>query len=418
MKAEILATGDEIRTGALIDSNSAYIAEKLEEIGIEVTRHSCVGDDMNALVAIIEEISQRADVAIVTGGLGPTTDDLTSEAFARAAGIDLEKNPLAMTSIEDFFKLRKRPLNKANKKQAYLPVSADCLLNPYGTAPGFSLKIGKCTFYCLPGVPFEMRRMLAEKVMTAMTGLGTGVKDYRLVKSLSTFGLTESVTSETLAGFEQTFPEVKLGLRAKFPDIQVKLYVSGQDKELLQALLEKAADWVADRIGNRVISRTGQPIEVIVGQLLRKRDATLAVAESCTGGLIASQLTDVAGSSDYFLFSGVTYSNEAKIKILGVAPGTIEKYGAVSEETAREMAEGARRACGAIFGLSTSGIAGPSGGSAEKPVGTVCIGLATPDGSRGYRFNYTYGTRAMHKQIFAMKAIDLLRRELLGISKN
>jgi len=302
----------------------------------------------------------------------------------------------------------------SNRKQAMLPAGSRRLDNPLGTAPGFTMKIGRAVFFCLPGVPPEMRRMFKDHVLPGIEKLQGGRKRYCLVQTISTFGLTESVTGENLAGLIDEFPGIKLGLRAKFPEIHVKLYVEGKDKALLDDLLDKASRWVTEKIGSKVLSLNGDAMATVVGDLLVRKKATLGVAESCTGGLIASRLTDVAGSSEYFLFSGVTYSNEAKVRVLGVSPETLEAHGAVHEETVKEMASGVRRVAGATYGLSVSGIAGPSGGTDEKPAGTVSIGLATPHAVKGYRYFFPFGKRLMNKSIFAASAIDLLRRELLN----
>ena len=415
MIAEILATGDEIRSGALVDSNSAYIARKLEEMGIEVVRHSCIGDDPTETVNILTEMDQRSDIAVVTGGLGPTDDDITSAAAARAADVALVLDPQALASAENFFKASNRTLTGSNKKQAKLPAGAQCLNNPVGTAPGFHIKIGRCNFFFLPGVPFEMRRMLTEQVIPRIMkiqGADTGV---RLVKTLTTFGLTESATGDHLDGFDQRFPQIKLGFRAEFPEIQVKFYAHGVDEAGLRAKLETATQWVYRKLGDRVISDCGESMEKVVGTLLRQKKALLAVAESCTGGLIADLLTNVPGSSDYFVFSAVTYSNQLKMKILDVTARTLDRYGAVSEQTAKEMARGVQQISGATYGLSVSGIAGPGGATDSKPVGTVCIGLADTEFVHGQRFNFTFDSRWMNKHVFATAALDLLRRELLGI---
>ena len=414
MIAEILATGDEIRSGALVDSNSAYIAHILEEAGIEVVRHSCVGDDPASIVSILREIAGRSDVAVVTGGLGPTDDDLTTAAAARAAGVDVILDPLALDSVEAFFEARQLPLTPSNKKQALLPTGAECLVNTVGTAPGFQLKIEGCEFFCLPGVPFEMRQMLADEVMPRLMELQGQASSIRLVRTLSTFGLAESATAEKLNRFEERFGQLKLGFRAKFPEIHVKLYGSGTDENQLQSQLEKAEHWVVQQLGTVVFSNTGESLEEAVGNLLRTRQATLAVAESCTGGLIADRLTDVPGSSDYFMLSAVTYANQAKSNILGVASGIMDRHGAVSDETASEMARGVQRISGATYGLATSGIAGPGGAADGKPVGTVCIGLAGPDSVSTRRYHFRFNNRRMNKRIFGATALELLRRELLA----
>ena len=304
-----------------------------------------------------------------------------------------------------------------NKKQALLPEGSECLFNPVGSAPGFSLKIDRCLFFFLPGVPPEMRKMLSDKVLPHIEKLQGKIRAYCQNRTISTFGLTEAAVNEKLTGFPDLFKELKLGLRANFPVIQVKLYGSGENENNLNELLDKAADWISQKIGKRIVSSNGSSMEKVVGDLLVEKRATIAVAESCTGGLISHLFTNVPGSSDFFLFSGVTYSNKSKIKILGVSPSTLKKYGAVHEETAKEMAKGAKRISGATYGLSTTGIAGPNGGTEGKPVGTVCIGLATPDAVYAHRFHFSSFNRLMNKKIFAITALDLLRRELLDLSK-
>jgi nicotinamide-nucleotide amidase len=415
MIAEIMATGEEIRSGALIDSNSAYIAEKLGEVGAVVARHTCVGDDLGLLISTFQEIGNRADIAVVTGGLGPTSDDLTAQAAAEAAGVSLVINQSARQSLEMYFKARKRAINPASQKQALLPQGAQCIANPIGTAPGFRLEIGNCVFFFLPGVPGEMQRMLSDTVLPQLSQILGAKRNFFQVKTLSTFGLTESKAFERLADLENIFPEICLGLRVKFPEIQVKLYAQGSHEQQLNAKLESAAQWVTEKMGNNVFSLQGDSMEKTTGQLLKAKQATLAVAESCTGGLISHMLTNISGSSEYFVFCGITYSNQAKIDILNVSAETIQTHGAVHEETAKEMALGVQRISGATYGLATSGIAGPTGGTEDKPVGTVCIGLATPHDSAGYRFHFWFGDRMLNKQVFAVAALEVLRRELLGI---
>lgn len=413
MIAEILSTGDEVRSGALIDSNSAYIAQALEDAGLEVVRHSTVGDDLVAISSIIKEIGARSDFAVVTGGLGPTTDDITAEAAAIAAGVDMCLDEAALKTVENFFEKRKRLMNALNKKQAMLPKGSECLDNPVGSAPGFAMKTGKCLFFFLPGVPYEMKKMLSETVIPRINKLQEGIREYSIIKNISTFGLTEAAVNENLLPFIEEFPGIKFGLRATFPEIHVKLYARGKDENETIKLLDEACAKVLNIFGNKVLSPQGESMEVVVGNLLKINNATIAVAESCTGGLISDMLTNVSGSSDYFLFSGITYSNDSKIKVLGVEKAAIEQYGAVHEETAKQMAVGARKLAGSTYGLSTSGIAGPSGGTENKPVGTVCMGLATPDDVKGFTFNFNFRNRMMNKKIFAYTALDLIRKELV-----
>jgi len=411
--AEILSTGDEVRTGAIVDSNSAYIAEKLEEAGAGVIRHNCVGDDIDILSGILKEIGGRADIAVVTGGLGPTPDDLTAEAAAKAAGTELTIDPEAIRSIKAIFSRRHREMSPSNRKQALLPVGSTCILNPVGTAPGFEMTIGKCRFFFLPGVPHEMRRLLADAVLPGLDRMQGESRRFYRVRNISTFGLTEAATGERVAEVNTLFESITLGLRARFPEIHVKLYGQGDDEAKLDQDIEKATEWVTSRLGINVLSAEGESMASVVGDLLKTKDATLALAESCTGGLISHRITEIPGSSDFFLYSGVTYANSAKMAALDVGQDALDAHGAVSVEVATAMAKGAKRLAGATYGLATSGIAGPDGGTEDKPVGTICIGLATPQREEGSRYQFNFGRRNMNKEIFAISALDILRRELL-----
>ncbi|MBW1841895.1 MAG: competence/damage-inducible protein A, partial [Deltaproteobacteria bacterium] len=280
MKAEILSTGDEIRSGALIDSNSAHVALGLEEYGVQVVRHSCAGDDLDILVSVLTEIGARSEVAVVTGGLGPTADDMTAAAAAAAAGVELALSETALDWVENAFRIRKRPMSDSNRKQAMLPAGAEPLYNPVGTAPGFLLKINQCFFFFLPGVPLEMRRMMSETILPRIEAMQGRDRAFNRVRTITTFGLGESVTGEMLSGLTDRFPEIKLGLRAKFPQVHVRLYIRGRDEESLNRILDEGAAWVAEKIGERVISTEGASMEAVIGDLLKQKNATIAVAES------------------------------------------------------------------------------------------------------------------------------------------
>ncbi|MEA1923355.1 MAG: competence/damage-inducible protein A [Pseudomonadota bacterium] len=413
MIAEILATGDEIRSGALIDSNSAYIAEEIEALGIKITRHNCVGDDENELTTILLELAGRADIIVVTGGLGPTIDDLGRDAAARAAGVSLELDNGVLKKIESFFISRQKIMSDNNTKQALFPQGATILENPIGTAPGFSLKIGRGTFFFLPGVPAEMRKMLKQQVIPRIR-LDPKESYHYKTATISTFGLGESALEEKLSEFSTLFPGIKLGFRASFPEVQIKLYQKNSDEKALVKEQEEATGWIKEKLENKIVSLTGQPMATVVGDLLIQQQATLAVAESCTGGLIADWLTDRPGSSDFFLLSAVTYANDAKEKILGVEHTILKKFGAVHTKTAKAMAAGVQKLSGATYAIATTGIAGPAGGSPEKPVGTVYLGLAGPSGSKSRHFFSAFGKRRLNKKIFAAQALNLLRLELLS----
>jgi competence/damage-inducible protein CinA-like protein len=413
MIAEILSTGEEIRCGHVVDSNAAHIAGKLDRFGVQVTRHTSVGDGLEEIAGAIKEMGKRADMAVVTGGLGPTADDRTAEAAAAAAGVPCREDAEALAAVERFFTSRKRPMAPSNRKQASLPRGASPLTNPVGTAPGFRLKIGRCLFFFLPGVPREMKRMLDDGVLPAVSAIPGPNRNTASTRTIVTFGLTESDTGEQLAGFADRFPDLTLGLQVRFPEILVKIYGRSNHSEKLEKRMSEAGNWIGRRLGCRVVCPDGGTMFQAVGRLLGRRGETLALAESCTGGLMAHGLTQVPGSSDYFLFSGVVYANAAKTAVLGVPETVLAGQGAVHEATALAMADGARRVAGADWALSTTGIAGPGGGSREKPVGTVCIGLAGPEKTMVFRYHFPFEDREMNKRVFAFTALDKLRRHLL-----
>lgn len=412
MIAEILSTGDEVCQGVVVNSNAAHIAAALADAGLKISRHTCVGDDLDALAGIVKEIAERADIAVVTGGLGPTMDDLTAEAAAMATGLPLRENTAALAGIVEFFQRFSRTMSPSDHKQALLPDGAVPLLNSRGTAPGFSLAIHQCRFYFLPGVPVEMTQMLSTAVIPDILARSGGSRSVLCTRSVSVFGVPEARINDKLKHFKEVHPSVRIGTIARFPAIYIKLSAIGHRSGTLERDLENAHSWVMDQIGDHVFSPEGQTMEETVGRLLLRHKATLAVAESCTGGLISDWITNAAGSSAYFLFSAVTYANSAKIDLLGVAEETVAAFGAVSEETAIQMADGVKRISGADYGMSVTGIAGPSGATDGKPVGTVCIGIAGPKRVISKKHHSPFKDRLYNKQIFAMGALDLLRKEL------
>jgi nicotinamide-nucleotide amidase len=414
MIAEILSTGDEICSGAVIDSNAAHIAEKLMDLDIAVVRHTCVGDDAGTLAAVLQEIAGRADLAVVSGGLGPTKDDLSAEAAASAAGVELETNSAAAAYIETFFESYGRRPSPSDYKQAILPRGAAPICNARGTAPGFRMEIRGCRLYFLPGIPLEMAAMLEEQVLPEIGSEFESLEPACGIRTLSVFGLPESRVNDRLSGIEERFPGIRYGLLARFPVIYIKLIGPRKTSKAPGPELDSAVLWVREKLGTYLFSERGCSMEEEVAQLLFEKRATVALAESCTGGLAAHLLTNVPGSSEYFLLSAVTYANRSKIDFLGLDPELIETRGAVHEETARAMAEGVRRVAGADYGLATSGIAGPGGGSREKPVGTVCIGIAGPSGAGGERLHSPFRERLANKQMFAVMGLNVLRKSLLA----
>lgn len=415
MIVQVLSTGSELLMGDVVDSNAAFICRRFWEIGIRVHRTTIVSDRMDDISQVLKSISQQADVCIVTGGLGPTKDDLTAAACADAAADKLVLHDAALDSMRPFFERKGYELTPENEKQAILPAGAGILENRHGTAPGFYLKIGTCLFFFLPGVPSEMKQMLGTQVVKMIESTFSLSAPVPLMR-LTVFGLGESKTGALLSDFEELFPNLVVGFRAVFPLIEVKLSLRQKAdlKNEAKQELEKAGNIACKRFGRHLVSDKGVSMAEEVGRLLVKQKKTLAIAESCTGGLIANWMTDVAGSSDYFLFSGVTYSNDAKMNILGVDQKIIIDNGAVHENTAAQMAAGARLKSGADIGVSTTGIAGPTGGSKEKPVGMVCIGLSTQKQTDARTYVFRFDDRLMNKQMFAATALNRVRTSLLG----
>ncbi len=415
MRAAFLAIGDEIVGGNTTDTNSGFLAGELRAVGLDPVAVHAVADDPDAIVRAFERALQDAEVVVSTGGLGPTSDDLTTECVARLAGVPLEMDAPSLTHVEELFRARGVEMTPNNRKQALFPRGATVVPNPTGTAPGFVLPLergGRTRWVVsLPGVPRETRRMVRETVVPWAASLSPGVRFATRV--FSTFGLPESTLDERLAGVVDP-AEARLAFRAAFPRIQARLTVTGRPDEDLEARLDGMEARVRERLGPHLYAVGDEGMEETVGRLLRERGMTLALAESCTGGRIGDRITDVPGSSEYFLLGVAAYSNQAKQALLGVRPETLRAHGAVSPETAAEMAEGARRAAGADVGLSTTGIAGPGGGTEEKPVGTVCIGLAWDGGTWSRRYDVGDRGREWIKGMTAQIALDRLRRHLLG----
>ncbi|WP_254782054.1 CinA family nicotinamide mononucleotide deamidase-related protein [Desulfoluna spongiiphila] len=411
MRAMVITTGEEILKGEVVDSHASWISERLCELGVEVVRHLSVGDNLVSLKEVFSRVAGECEVAVVTGGLGPTEDDLTTRAAAESAGVPLVEDPVAAASVAAYFKGRHVAVPASNLKQARLPKGATCIPNPVGTAPAFCLELSGTRFWFLPGVPREMRFLMNESVVPAIVGLQP--RGSRLVKTaITTFGLPESVVGERIAGIESGFPGVHVGYRASFPVIEVKIWAFAQEDAGVAKRQEAASAEALKRLEGYVVSEAGDSMAEAVATALCGAGQSLAVAESCTGGLIGNLLTDVPGSSDWFLLSAVTYANSAKEAVLGVSAETLEACGAVSGETVGEMAQGARRVSGADIGIATSGIAGPTGGTDEKPVGTVWIGISTEGGTETHRFVSPLKDRHQNKRIFAFKALDLLRRKV------
>ncbi len=435
MTAEILSTGDELRTGALVDSNSAWIAEQLEAKGIEVVRHTTVGDDMEQLVQALTEIAGRSDAAVVTGGLGPTTDDLSREAAAKAAEVELVRNAEALESLEGFFRNRNRAMAPSNLKQALLPESAVCIRNFRGSAPGFQMYLGRCLIFFLPGVPSEMKPMLTDGVLPELRRVAGTESRFSCIRTFRSFGLNESSAGEKLEGFARAFPQLKLGYRGFFPEIQIKIYASGPEEAALRREVESASTWIRERIGHKIFSENGDSMAEVVAELLRRDGAKIAAAEQCTGGLLAHTLTEVPGSGDFFAGTVVASSAAALRERLELS-GPHNESGSQdeAEQMAGEMAGAIRRLTGAAYGLvtvepgkdaddetiDTKPEASPAADSSDaaKRAGqteaVLCVGLATPREVKARTYRLPLYNPAVKKPLFVMAALNYLRKELLS----
>lgn len=414
-RAEIIAVGSELLTPSRIDTNSLYITERLNEIGIVIAAKSIVGDDRADLTAFIRAALRRADLVIVTGGLGPTDDDVTREAAAAALGLALEEDAAIVEGIRARFASRGLDMPAVNRKQALVPRGAEVLPNPNGTAPGLSLFIDGRYLLLLPGPPVEMRPMLERWCAgraAALAGSRSLIRRVLRVANMSESHVEEAAQPIYSRWVGAPVP-IATTILAAPAQIELHLTATAASREAADAALAAAAEELAAAIGPAVFTTEGASLEEVVGHLLRARKQTISVAESCTGGLVSSRLTDVPGSSDYFLAGIVAYSNEAKTALLGVPAALIEQHGAVSEPVAVAMAEGARERNRATIGVGVTGIAGPGGGSAAKPVGTVAIATVAeghPARVRTYRFR---GGRQQIKLHASQTALDEVRRLLL-----
>jgi nicotinamide-nucleotide amidase len=375
-RAVILSTGDELTTGRVVDTNSAVIADQLSSTGIEVIAALKIGDDREKLLWAFGQARDLADLVIGTGGLGPTADDLTTEVVAQFLGAKLQLDDRVAQSLKQRFEARGFAWTANNLKQALFPETSTIIPNPVGSAPGFRVPLGQGkTLIWLSGVPQEMTAMLSETVMPWIAQQ-RGQAEQISATTFKIHGLTESKLDHILKPVVLD-QQSKLSFRIHYPDLSLRLTVRGHsEREVIFARLRKQ---IRDLLGSYVYAEGDASLEEIVGQLLVAKKQTLALAESCTGGYISHRITRVAGSSAYYLAGAVTYSNEAKMRFLGVKVSTLEKHGAVSRETALEMSQGIRERTGASVSLSVTGIAGPSGGSPEKPVGTVWISISTDD---------------------------------------
>lgn len=410
MKLEMICTGEEVLSGQILDTNAAWFASTMMDEGIEVQRRITVGDRLEDLMNVFIERSHHADVILVNGGLGPTSDDLSSEAMALANNEPLVENRIWRERIEVWFANNQRIMPASNLKQALLPQSAIMVDNPVGTACGFRVKLNRAWLFFTPGVPFEFKRMVRDEFISFIRSEFKLKGNNAQVKKLLTLGYGESALQDKLNAID--LPEgMTLGYRSFMPYIEIKIFCRGENAINLSSELIAQ---MYSLLGTAIVAENKTSLAEQIHTLLISSGQSLSLAESCTGGMLTSQLVAFAGSSSYLMQGLVTYSNQAKMKILGVKQETLDQHGAVSIATVEEMAEGARGILNTDYALATSGIAGPDGGTKEKPVGTVAIALATKNKVFSQMITISGRSRELVRQLSSAVAYDMLRRELQG----
>lgn len=412
--AEILAIGTELLTPFRADTNSLYLTARLNELGLDVIGKSVVPDDRPALETALRTAVQRAGVVVTTGGLGPTDDDLTRDALAAVAGVPFEEDAAVLAAIEERFSRRGLRMPSVNIRQAQVPRGAYVLANPNGTAPGLWLEIGSTVVIALPGPPRELRPMFENEVLPRLKKRsGDIVLRRRTIKIVGRGeSHVEEVAQPVYAPWRDADPAIATTILAAPGQVELHLAAQGDDSARLDQALDKAVSALQSALGPAVFSVDGRELEEVVGALLLDRGLKLAAAESCTGGMLLGALTKVSGSSAWVAGGVVAYANDVKVQSLDVPPELIAAHGAVSEPVAEAMAEGARRAMRAGIGVGITGIAGPTGGTDAKPVGTVCLAVAGPGERRVVRTARFPGDRAMVRQMAVQTAMDLVRRVL------
>jgi nicotinamide-nucleotide amidase len=414
LRTEIMAVGSELLGPHFQDTNSLYIAQMLEKLGLDVTFKTIVGDNWNTLTLSIHQSLSRADFVIAMGGLGPTRDDRTREAFAHVLGKRLHFRQEILDTIRKRFERRGMTMPAVNKKQAYVIEGTDVFTNKNGTAPGLWLDTGSKIILLLPGPPQELKPMFEEFVLPKLEKLRSS---FGVTKVLKTTGLTESEIEELIFDLYPKNPDIRMNTLAYPGQIEIHLKaLSSKSKDEAERMLNRLLESILSRLQDSVFSPEGKELEEVVGTLLRIHNQTLAAAESCTGGLLGSRITDVSGSSDYFLMGVVAYSNQAKNKLLGIPMDLIEEHGAVSSEVAQAMASGIRDGSQADLGLGVTGIAGPTGGTPDKPVGLVYVALDSEEGTKVTK-NLFLGNREAVKFQSSQKALDMVRLHLLKIKR-
>jgi nicotinamide-nucleotide amidase len=405
MTVAILCIGTELTRGELVNTNAAWLSERLVEIGFEPAEHAVVPDDRPLIVETLRRLASTSRAVLVTGGLGPTTDDFTAECAAKLLGRPLVTHEPSLEAMRRKLERAGRTMSASNAKQAELPEHAEALPNAVGTAPGFVIPYGGAKLFFMPGVPREMKAMFDEHVVPALRPM---IEPTTAQRRLRTYGWPESVVGDKLAGVEAAMPGVTIGYRASVPEVEVKVHARGANLAEAQQLCERATLEVKARLLEVLYGEDDDTFPAVVGRTLRSRGLRLAIGESCTGGLVGHLLTSEPGASEFLVADVVCYANAAKSTFCGVEEDLIRAHGAVSEEVAKALAEGVRRAAGADVGLAITGVAGPTGGSDAKPVGTVHFAVSTVHGTTTDRQLFT-GDRQRIQRVAAFHALRLVR---------
>ncbi|MCU0437445.1 MAG: competence/damage-inducible protein A [Raineya sp.] len=415
IRAEILNIGDEILYGQITNTNAQWMSSELDKIGIRVIRHSVVSDLEQDILAGLQEAEQRADVILITGGLGPTKDDITKKTLCKFFGTELIRHPEALKTVTEFFESRGREMLEVNRQQADLPSNATYIPNLKGTAPGMWFEKSGKVFASMPGVPHEMQFLMESYVLENLQKFFK--TPYIFHKMIKTVGIGESYLAKEIENWEDNLPEhIRLAYLPSFGMVRLRLTGFGNDKELIAKEVEEQTNQVLPIIDKYVYGFDDEDLAQAVGKLLVSQKKTIALAESCTGGFLAHCFTQHSGSSEYLKGSLVAYSNDIKINVLGVRPETIEQHGAVSEQTVLEMAENVRKLFKTEIGIATSGIAGPLGATKDKPVGTIWV--AYSDENETVAKLYQLGTdRMVNIQVTSNLLIDWVRRKQGGRAK-
>lgn len=413
MQAEIITIGDELLIGQVVDTNSAWLGSTLGDDGIKVIQITSVQDHAAQIVQAVNDALSRADIVLMTGGLGPTKDDITKKTLAEMFGMKLVRNEQVYEMVGKQLALRGIAFTELNQGQALVPDGCTVLPNRNGTAPGMWFERDGKVLISMPGVPFEMKALVKDEVLPRLRK--HFALDANVHRTIITFGLAESILADTIASWEEALPPyLHLAYLPSALCIRLRLSAYEIDRQKAEQEIESQIEKLSKVIPHYIIGSEDDSLESVTGTLLKTRGETLATAESCTGGNIAHRFTAMPGASEYFKGGVVAYSNEVKIALLGVNPESLNRYGAVSQSVAEQMAEGVRRATGATYGISTTGIAGPTGGTPEKPVGTVWMAVATPNGVFSRRMVFG-SVRSQNIERASSNCINLLRLQLLGL---